>query len=155
MPEDVEGKYWTCPEAWYAYFVAESDDPSVWKALEKAIKRAKVGLRMELLHNVGYPWNEDSAAPQRKRALALLASFLDDATVRDRSSDSEKFEGPCAGFTFERVSVQDYVAMEMARYLDVQAKFNAKLTQEEWTKAREKVREAWKREKTREEGKSK
>jgi hypothetical protein len=130
--------------------VSESNDPLVWEALEKAIKGASVGLRMQLLQNVTYHHEDEMSEIQRKRPLAILAAFLDDTTLRDRSSDSKKYDGPCAGFTYKRLSVQDHVAMEMARLLNIEIELNPKRTQEEWAKVRKRGRDAWLREQKRE-----
>jgi hypothetical protein len=155
LPKDIsQGDYLTSPEARFANLASESADPLIWKALEKATKRACVGLRAELInyaacrHEDGlYSWfvlspasrmiDDEISDEQRKRLLTFLATFLDDATIRDTSSDPEKYRGSWGlGFDFP-LAVQDVAAMAMAPYLNIK---------EEWAKVREQVRQAWKRE---------
>jgi hypothetical protein len=171
LPQDIDqGWYLTCPEARYANLASESVDPLIWKALEKATKRACVGLRCELLnyaacrHEDGLDsWfvlyaavrylDDEVSDEQRKRLLTFLATFLDDDTVRDTSSDSKKYDGR-GGLDFDPpIAVQDVAAMAMAPYLNMEIQYDLHRTREEWAKVREQVRQAWKRELERE-GKS-
>jgi hypothetical protein len=137
LPKDVAGPYWTCPEARFAQLAAESDEPQVWPALEKAARRAAVGLRMELLNHFA------DARDKRhwSERLRLLAAFLDDATSRD-SGSSKKYEGPCAGFMYHKVEVRDFVAMELADLLGIEVELNPKRTPAEWARIRRQVRES-------------
>ncbi|HEV3237876.1 MAG TPA: hypothetical protein VGZ25_12855 [Gemmataceae bacterium] len=164
MPKDIDkGEYWTCPEARYASLATDSSDPLVWQALEKATKRAGVGLRTELLQYAAYGHGDElrSAFPRyayhleddevsdehRKRLLTFLATFLDDATMRDTSSDPKKYRGPFPGLNYDPpLAVQDYAAMEMAPHFNIEIKLDFHSTREEWAKVREQVRQAWKRE---------
>jgi hypothetical protein len=167
MPKDIDqGEYWTCPEARYASLAVESADPLVWQALENATKRACVGLRTELLqyaayghgnelHSVflryAYHLEDDEVSDEhRKRLLTYLATFLDDDTVRDTSSDPKKYRYGLGGLDFDPPpAVQDYAAMAMAPHFNIEIKLDFNRTREEWAKIREKVREAWKREQER------
>ena len=138
LPKDVAGPYWLCPEPFVAKLAIECDDPRVWQALEKAVKRAEVGLRLELLTRFA---EEDG--PHRLERLRLLARFLDDATVRERRSS--KFSGLCAGHEFLKLEVRDYAALQIAYVvgIDVYA-FGG--TSKEWAKLHGQVRDALKRE---------
>jgi hypothetical protein len=107
LPRDVSGPYWICSEAGIADLVPDSDDPRVWAALEKAAKRASVGLRMELL---GRRHREDKR--QLRAWLRLLGAFLEDATARDRDV-GKQFEGPHAGFFYPYLEVRNFAAMEI------------------------------------------
>jgi hypothetical protein len=141
FPTDVRGEYWTCEEHFIAKLAIESGDPRVWTVLEKVAKRAKVGLRMELLSHLS-----DRRNPKwRVERLRLLAAFLDDAEVRDRKAD-KRFEGPCAEFNYERIEVRDFVAIELAWLLGGKIELKLNRTAEEWAKERDKVRAALKRE---------
>src|SRR5262249_50688959 len=140
---------------------SESADPLIWKALEKATKRASVGLRMELLnyaachHEEGlrswfgfYPTaplrDYDISDEQRKRLLTFLATFLADTTVRDPLPDPKKYSGPLPGLEYDpQLAVQDVAAVAMAQYLNLKLDFIR--SREEWAKVREQVRKAWKR----------
>jgi hypothetical protein len=144
LPRDVKGPYWRCEEAFVAAFVPLTEDPRAWGLLEKVARRSSPGLRLELLNNVGRV--TERTPPVRSRLLALYASFLDDAAERDRKADLKRYDGPCAGFTYERLSVRDFAAMEMASLLKVEVKLNPDRSAKEWAALRAKVRAAWERE---------
>jgi hypothetical protein len=137
FPDDVPGRYWTCPEPYIAQLAVESDEPQVWQALEKAAKRAVVGFRMQLLGQFADP-RDRRRRPER---LRLLAGFLDDDASRDTES-SEKYDGLGAGFTYQRLAVRDFVAMELAQLLGIEVERNPDRTPAEWAGIRRKVREA-------------
>jgi hypothetical protein len=169
LKDITQGDYLTCPEARFANLASESADPFIWKALEKATKGACVGLRTELLNYAacrhedglrswfvlspaGREKDDEISDEQRKRLLTFLATFLDDAAIRDTSSNPEKYRGSWGlGFDFP-LAVQDVAAMAMAPYLTIKIEFNLK--REDWAKVREIVREAWKRELKREKAES-
>ncbi len=148
LPRDVpSGPYWCCHEVYIAGLAAQVDDPRVWPALEKAARRASIGLRMELLNKVTYPEKNR----HRKEVLQLLARFLNEAAVRKLDSASRfdmhsKFSGPCPGFTYDRIEVRAFVALELASLLDIPADLKPDRTAEEWAKMHWQVREALKRE---------
>jgi hypothetical protein len=75
--------------------------------------------------------------------LRLLASFLDDATERDRWS--KKFTGPCAGSEYFFLEVRDYAALQIARVVGIEVDVRRR-TPEEWAKLRGQVQDALKRE---------
>lgn len=141
LPEDVKGKYWTCQEATAARLVLLSDDPKVWAALEKAVQRASLGLRMELLHRLA-----DRTEPRRwADRLRLLAAYLDDIEVRD-TVDNKRFDGPGAGFPYPRIAVGDAVAVDLGWMIGVKVPLKLDRTGAEWAEVRERVRKAVKAE---------
>jgi hypothetical protein len=77
----------------------------------------------------------------RPERLKLLSSFLDDATIRDQAT-SKQYDGPCAGFIYDRIGVRDFVALELASLLDIKVELKLERTPEEWTKLRKQVRDA-------------
>jgi hypothetical protein len=141
FPRDVQGAYWTCPEAYIAGLAIECDDPRVWRTLEKVARRSVVGLRMEFLNHFSDP-RDNRHRPER---LRLLASFLDDAALRHYDSSS-KFEGPCAGFLYHKIAVRDFVALEIAHMLGIDIELNLERTPEEWAKIRSRIQKVLKRE---------
>ncbi len=141
LPDDVAGPYWRSPEAHFGQLAIECDDPQVWPALEKVAKRAAVGFRMELLNNFADPRDKR----HRSERLRLLAGFLADDGFRDTES-SKKYEGPCAGFTYEKLHVRDFVAIELADLLRVEVKLDPERPPQEWAKLRNQVRQAVERE---------
>jgi hypothetical protein len=141
FPKDVPGAYWLCPEAHIAGLAIESEDPRVWQILEKVAKRSALGLRMELLNHFSDP-KDDRHRPERIR---LLASFLDDAALRDEDSD-KRFEGPGAGFPYHKIEVRDFVALQIAYMLRIEVELNLERTPEQWAKIRSQVQETMKQE---------
>jgi hypothetical protein len=73
--------------------------------------------------------------------LRLLGAFLDDATLRDAAS-SEKYEGPCAGFVYDKLEVRNFVAMELAVLLGVEVELKPRRAASEWTTIRGQIRES-------------
>lgn len=141
LPKDVDKPYWQCSEAEVAQLVMASDDPKVWAALEAAIKRASLGLRMELLHNL-----VDRDKPRRRtEQLRLLAAHLDDTEVRDEKDD-KRFDGPGAGSPYPRITAGDAVSLDLGWLLGVEIPQNVHRTAAEWAEVREKVRKAVKAE---------
>jgi hypothetical protein len=141
FPKDVPSPYWTCTEGFVARLAIESEDPGMWTALEKAAHRASVGLRMELLNHL----NDSGEKRNRRERLRLLAGFLDDDAVRDRGS-SKQFEGPCAGFQYEKLEVRDFAAMQLASLVGIEVELNLERTPKQWAEIRQRVREAVDRE---------
>ncbi len=141
LPKDVPGPYGWCPEASIAHLAIESDDPRVWTALERVAKRSDIGFRMELLCQFHSPrekrhWNE---------RLRLLASFLNDADLRDRKS-SKKYDSTWAAFSYSKIEVRNFVALEIANLLGIEIEWNDQRTPEEWAAIRNQVQDAVKRE---------
>jgi hypothetical protein len=150
LPKTPSEPYWTCPEAKFARLARETDDPGVWKALEKAAKNADVGLRMEMLGEMYILEENRCTAKQR---LKLLAAFLDDTTLRDGTSDKIMFEGPYAEFYFPKLEVRDFAALQIARELKLKIDLPKHRhtpdpkpwSPEQWEHVRKQVREAVKK----------
>jgi hypothetical protein len=146
-PRDVQGSYWTASFVHLVNLAVSVDDDQIWKAIERAARRASIGLRMELLSQAA---DGDATSPrQRERALALLASFLDDSASRDLQVDPKKYEGPCAGCDYRVLSVRDFAAMGMASLLGIDVPLKPNRSANEWAALRTRVKEAWKREQAR------
>jgi len=146
IPEDVPGRYPDCREVILGWVVMESDDPRVWSAIEKVAKRSVVGLRMELLHQFGFPKEES----HRRERLRLLAAFLDDTTIRDTSSSNKFFTYgrrlKNIGLQYEKLSVRDFAALELAGLLGIDVELKPERTADEWVQIRTQVRETLDRE---------
>jgi hypothetical protein len=136
LPPESDGPYWTSPEAGLRYVVMELADDEVWREFQRAAQRSSVGLRLEMISS-----GCSCGTPERNcgRALAFLASFLDDATVR--TTVPGKFDGPCAAFNFKKIEVRDVAAMELASLFEIKEKPNESWTVDEWQAFRRKVRE--------------
>jgi hypothetical protein len=136
LPNDVESHYWKSPELYLAQLATESDDPQVWEAFEKLTQRAATGFRMELLKHCG-SWREKR---RRSERIRLLASFLDDDTVRDMKS-SDKYEWFSAGSDYQKLAVRDFVAMELLSLFRIDVELNLERTPDEWAKIRDAARQ--------------
>ncbi|HYV38952.1 MAG TPA: hypothetical protein VE988_24925 [Gemmataceae bacterium] len=131
--------YWIAPEVGFVHVVLKTDNPKVWATLEKVAKRADVGFRMELMNQFNQFNVNDK---NRQRCLNYLAAFLDDKEGPDRKANPKMFDGPHAGFTFERLSVQDLAAWQIARILKMPERPDREWTAEQWEKLRAKVTKA-------------
>jgi hypothetical protein len=151
LPVKPKEPYWGCQEACFAEFVQETDEEKVWGLLEKVARRSSIGLRMELLNNATAAKSPLPAL--RRRQLALLARFLDDAAVRDADSDPKMFEGPYAGDGYPRLAVRDFAAMGMAHLLKIDVPLKPQRSAAEWARLRQQVRKAWEQDRARKEDK--
>jgi hypothetical protein len=140
--KDTDDYFAGCPETFICRLVSECDEPRVWQALKEAIERAEVGLRMELLNRLFDPFDN----PNRKVAqLRLLASFLDDTTVRDRTSNL-RFLATCAGSEYWSIEVRNFVALKIGRQLGTEIEVDPRRTKEDWALIRTAVKEKLKKE---------
>jgi hypothetical protein len=82
------------------------------------------------------------------RRLAFLAAFLDDETLRDDRKNAKKYEGPCAAFTFPKITVRDFATMQIAGILKIDPldSPDATWTKEQWAGLRLKVNDRLKTE---------
>lgn len=144
LPKDVDEEYWSCAEVRAANLIVYTDDPQVWRALEKSAKRAEVGLRMQLINLRDH---RDLSLPARKPALRFLGGFLDDSSVRDITSNKDKFI-LCAGSEYEKIEVRNFAALQIALIAGTRVPENPQRTAQEWARVREKAKEILKLELT-------
>jgi hypothetical protein len=137
LPTDVDEPYWTCEVAHYAHVIMQLHDDSIWKDYLRIAKLAAVGLRMEMMNPMNYSYIGDA---NRQRRLDFLAAFLDDVTVRDLTSSSNRYEGPCAAFTFPRIQVRDFATEKIASLLECDDRPTEFWTDDDWARLRSKVR---------------
>jgi hypothetical protein len=141
LPRTVQGTYEHCQEAQFAGLVARTTDTRAWQALDRAARRADVGLRMELIDWVSEP----RLSLHRKERLAFLASFLDDATVRHLKADAKRFAGHPAGDDFPRLEVRNFAAYQIGRFLGMDRRPQPNWDADQWARFRDEVRAALKR----------
>jgi hypothetical protein len=141
LPKKTRAPVWTADEGDVANLVIDSPSAQVWDALLAVARRAHVSLRMELMKPMTYSYIGE---PQRAQRLHFLAQFLDDDTLRDSAHDPKLYEGPCAGFTFDRITVRDFAAMQLASLLEFAKDPESDWTQQDWTDLRAKVKAALK-----------
>lgn len=118
-PSTAKGEYWTDQDANLGRYVSNSRDPEVWRAFHALLERADLGMRMELISNT-HPLH-DAPETVLRSFHAIYARFCDDRTVRDEST-SEKYSGPCAGFPYARIAMQDFIHRHWAQWLDLELK---------------------------------
>ena len=140
LPKDVPGEYWTSDIAGVSHVVLAIDDDEVWKTFLTKARQAAVGLRLEWMNPFDYLYVGDRL---KSRRLAFLADFLDDETLRDDSKNAKKYDGPCAAFTFPKITVRDFAAMQIASILRIDPldSPDATWTKEQWAGLRLKVHE--------------
>jgi hypothetical protein len=112
LPARPAGNNWNCPEDRLVARAAYSNDPRVWRTLLRAARRAEVGFRLEILATV----TSVVGTPTQRQRLAFAAAFLDDATVRDRNTDSV-YRG-LTGIVYPRIEVRNYAATRLEAMLD-------------------------------------
>lgn len=138
LPKDATGAYWTSDVAGVSHVVLAVDDNEAWRTFLGKARQAAVGLRLEWMNPFDYLYVGDRL---RSRRLAFLAAFLDDRTLRDERKNAAKYEGPCAAFTFPKITVRDFAAMQIASILKIDPldSPDATWTAERWQRLREKV----------------
>lgn len=142
LPKSPRGPhYWMCDEQCFASLVCYAKDRRAWQALERAAKRADVGLRLQFLERVG----ESEAPDARAARLDFLAAFLDDSTPRDLGSDRERYSGFPAGHDFPQLEVRNFAAQMIAEVLRLDRKPEPAWTAEQWAELRSFVRKELKR----------
>lgn len=139
LPKDVSKPYWTVEEANLTHVVMQLDDPKVWKAYLAKAKTCSVGLRMEFMNPMNYTYIGEKNQNLR---LAFLAAFLNDTEVRTVKPNDPRWEGPHAGFTYDKLSVQNFVSEKIASILEIPGEPADHWTEKEWTPFRKSVVEA-------------
>ena len=136
LPTDVDSRYWDSEEANFVHVVVQCSNDEVWNKYLVVVKRASVGLRIEMMNAMNYSYIGDK---NRRRRINFLANFLGDSQVRV-SSGGGKFSGPCAAFTFPKIEVRNFVAMKIASLLPAKMQRPAKdWTDDQWQEFRSKV----------------
>lgn len=139
LPKDVKEPYWTAQEANLTHVIMQLDDPAVWKAYLAKAKTCSIGLRMEFMNPMNYSYIGDKNQNLR---LAFLASFLNDKEVRTVNQKDKRWDGPHAGFTYDTLSVQNFVAEKIASILKVPGQPADHWTEKQWTPYRQQVEQA-------------
>jgi hypothetical protein len=142
LPKDVTIPYWTAEEANLSHVVMQLEDPAVWKAYLTKAKTCSVGLRMEFMNSMNYTYVGDA---NRDFRLAFLAAFLNDTTVRTTKKNDPRWNGPHAGFTYDTLSVQNFVAQKIASILKVPGQPADYWTVKQWAPYRKQVEQALKK----------
>lgn len=137
LPSDIQGgEYWTCEEARVSHVVMELDNEEVWREFQSVAKRCSIGLRMEMMNPLSYTYIGNR---NRSHRLAFLSAFLDDEGSRVMSGD-KRFDGPCAGFTIDRLSVRDFAATQIASILGIAGVPDGSWNTSQWAEYRRKVK---------------
>jgi hypothetical protein len=139
LPSTTGKPVWLCREGRVAIYVGRSRSVAVWQAFTAFAKGAHVSLRLQVMQ--GFPASSETEQ-DRSHQIHFLSQFLDDPEVRSIESDRKLYEGPCAAFTFPRITVGDFAAMQLALFLKWGIEPHKEWTEEEWRALRERVRSA-------------
>jgi hypothetical protein len=139
LPQDVNTPYWTAEEATLTHIVMQLDDTTVWKAFLAKAKTCSIGLRMELMNPMNYSYIGKKNESLR---LAFLAAFMNDSEVRKIKGSDPRWEGPHAGFTYDRLSVQNFVSEIIASILKVPGEPADHWKEKQWKPFRQEVQKA-------------
>ncbi len=139
LPNDIDESYWSSEPARIAALADWCSDPAIWPLLEKVARRSSLGLKMEILNSQNRGGRE--RPDHFREILTLFSHFLDDATLRDISKD-KRFDGPSAGFPYDKIEVRDAVTLDLAAQLHIDVPLKLDRTAKEWAEIREKVRKA-------------
>jgi len=139
LPTRPSQALWICPEAHYTHVVMRLEDDAVWKKYLEHTRKCETALRMEIMNPFNYSYIKDK---NRQRRLAFLAAFLDDDALRQTNQT-----GPYAAFKIPKMTVRDFVAMQVASILDLKDRPDEFWSAEQWTQLRETVKKALKSEK--------
>ena len=137
LPGTPSGLYSNCIEKDFVPLACETDDPKVQQALRRAMKRADPGLRIQMLDRMAHFPLEPY---QRRWFLTFLASFLDDATLRDVSANENRYTNSFTGSPFRRLEIRNFAALSIAQLLDISDQLSSEWTEEEWSNLRDCVR---------------
>ena len=116
MPAQTTGRYADAEQIDLARLCLKSGADEVWSALRQATSRADVGIRLEILDALGR--SSPPSYDLRKRIVSFLASFLEDATIRDTAENPTKYEGS-AGGQRSKLEVRNWAAYRLADLLGV------------------------------------
>lgn len=133
LPKDVDGEYRQCVESMFVNLAVNSDDPRARPALEKALARSSLGLKLEMLARLAC-W-DDYYAPTRRLRLELLSPYLDDETVRDAKADKRFAED-----YHPKIEVRNLVTEWIVPFYGMRIEYTNKRTPDQWAKLREQVR---------------
>lgn len=133
------GRYTNCDQVALARLCRRCERGEAWEALRRAMAGVDVGVRMEILDEMG----RTSKSPYEvwKRSADLVAAFLDDTAVRDSAADPEKYEG-CAGAWLPKLEVRNWAAYQLAMLLGLDvSRFQAAkaIGDEQWSALRKEV----------------
>jgi hypothetical protein len=139
LPRTWKGPYLESGAGATASLVTQTADSLAWRTLAEVAKESEVGLRLEMMGVMEYAFIGERQRPQR---VMFLRQFLQDRSVRDISANPKAYEGPCAGFVFQRLAVRDWAAMLIAAILDLDVDPDPAWHEPEWASLRRKVQSA-------------
>lgn len=128
-PDDVTGEI--------NALLTRADDPACWAALVRACRSLPVLVRIRLIDRLV----EQSLPRDPRRAaepLRVVEALLADPTVRNDKLETHNF--PYPGYEYPNIAVQNYAALKLADYFDIDVPWNLARTPAEWSALRERMR---------------
>jgi hypothetical protein len=122
----------------FVLLVERIGDAQAWNALRQAARRADVGLRLDLLHQITHQTDIAEARPQR---LGLLADFLEDDQERP-ARPAGPLRSRIVAEEFSSIRVRDLAAMKLASILDLEELPKPSWGRKEWDDLRATVLKA-------------
>ena len=148
LPTTLDRPASSSPVVQIGILVRRANQPAAWEAYERAIQRADVALRIELLNGVSMGSGEVNVPECTQARIKLLADFLDDETVRVMPAPTAKpmpgrfrQDAPTGLFDYPQFTVRDYVASRLPNLVGLsypQENFD----EAGWTRWRQTVRTA-------------
>jgi len=118
-PSTTKTEYWLDQDARLTEFVSKSKSPEVWSNFHGYLSRADLGMRMELIDGLKPPRN---SPPHVLNSFFKVYDRYKGTTVVRRTWRSKKFEGPCAGFMHDNLSVANFVHLHWRSWLKLDLK---------------------------------
>jgi len=136
-PRTTKSKYWTDSNAYLGQLAMCSNDPKVWASLVNYLKKADLGMSMELINKMRCDISE---SPQAADFLLMVFDRYKNSKVVRNEKSSSKFEGPCAGFPFVKITLRDFIHQKWAKLLKLEIERpNKNWVEQDWMKFRVKV----------------
>ena len=142
MTPTTTGRYVDCEQVAMAQLCWKTNSLNAWHPLRDATRKADVGVRMEIIDRIGD--NAGLSYVRKMRVAELLLAFLDDPTVRDASSDPQRYAS-CAAEQWPQIEVRNWAAYRLAKRLnlDVSSFVPGKAASaDEWKQLRDQVTKA-------------
>jgi internalin A len=139
MPRTTEQRYVDCEQVALAQLCWKTNSLNVWHPLRDSAGKADVGVRMEIIDHIGD--NTDLSHVRKMRVAEFLLNFLEDSTLRNVTTEPEKYDG-CAAAMWKQIEVRNWAAYQLAKRFSVDVSAYTpgnSVTSEDWERLRSTV----------------